>query len=232
MSVPSPVQLYLSSSDATQQLNGEAKSDLIYLFTSPVIPPQNYNMTLKVVKMYLPISFTIINSTNNNLNLNTRQYTIPHGNYSATDLATAIMDAVSEYEPSFTVEFNSITNKYRFSDLSSFELSGTIMELIGFYKDTVGFGPELFSHLPVDLTGQNIIYIDVKNLSTFNLSSSTQTRTSIVGSVLVNVPYGSVLYYEDTTGTAFTIQEDHISFIHVRLLGEDQKTLLDLLNFD
>jgi hypothetical protein len=91
---------------------------------------------------------------------------------------------------------------------------------------------ELVSTYPVDLTGDNTVFVDVPNLSTQNLSSYTGTGSSIVASVLVNVPYGSVLFYEDLTSNYFTIQQDHISFVHVRLLGEDSNTLLDLNNFD
>ena len=74
--------------------------------------------------------------------------------------------------------------------------------------------------------------MDCKNLSTPNLTSTTGTKTSIIKSVLVDVPYGSVLYHEDTTNTMFVIQEEHISFFHIRLYGEDQITLLDMNNFE
>lgn len=227
-----PVQIYLSSSDATQYLNGTSKSDMLFLFSSPIIPPPAYNMSLRMVKLYLPISFTIINETNNTFTLNGVSYTIPEGNYSATDLATAIMYVVSGSEPSFTIEFSSITNKYTFSDTTDFTIDGTCLSILGLSGASSSTHQELVSTYPADLTGQNIVYVDVRNLTTFNLSSTSGTRTSIIGSVLVSVPYGSVLYYDDTSGTAFTIQEDNISFLHVRLYGEDQTTLLNLNNFD
>lgn len=227
-----PVQLFLSSEDATQFLNGTSKSDLLFLFKSPVIPPPAYNMTLRLVNMYLPISFTILNDTNNTFTLNSVDYTIPKGNYTATELGTTIMNVVSGTEPSFTIEFSSITNKYTFSDTTDFTIDGSCLRILGLSAASSSTSAELVSTYPVDLTGDNIVYVDVRNMTTFNLSSTTGARTSIVSSILVNVPYGSVLYYNDTTGTAFTLQEDHLSFIHVRLCGEDQTTLLDLNNFN
>ena len=229
---PSPVQLYLSSESATQFLNGTSKSDLLFLFKSPIIPPSNYNMTLSVKNAYVPISFTILNNTNNTFILNDTTYTIPEGNFTATELATTIMNTVSATEPSFTVEFSSTTNKYTFSDTTDFTIDGTCLSILGLSGASSSSSAELVSTYPVDLTGQNVIYVDIKNLTTFNLSSTTGNRTSIVASILVSVPYGSVLYHENTSGTFFTLQEDHISFIHLRLLGEDQKTLLDLNNFN
>lgn len=227
-----PVQIYLSSSDATHYLNDTSKSDMIFLFKSPVIPPPSYNMTLRLVNMYVPISFTIINSTNNTLILNGTTYQLDNGNYNATELATAIMTLVNSSEPSFTIEFSSITNKYTFSDVSDFTIGGSVSSILGLSGASSSTSNELTPPYPVDLTGQNIIYVDVKNITTFNLSSVSKSRTSIIGSVLVSVPYGSVLYYEDTSKTEFVVQEDSISFLHIRLCGEDQNTLLDLNNFN
>lgn len=229
---PTPVQVYMNSSQSTEFLNGTYKSNLIYYFSSPIVPPLGYNMTLRVVNMYLPISFTILNDDNNTFTLNGVDYTITNGNYSATTLATEIMDIVAGDEPSFTVSFDSITNKYTFSNDTDFTIDGTCLYILGFSDSATSSSSTLTSTYPVDLTGDNIIYLDVKNLTTFNLSSSTGSRTSIVKSVLVNVPYGSVLYVEDTSSTAFTLGEDHLSFVHVRLLAEDAETLLDLNNMD
>ena len=227
-----PVQVYLSSSDATQYLNDTAKSDMIFLFKSPIIPPAGYNMTLSLKNVYIPISFTILNSKNNTFILNDTTYTIPEGNYTATELATTIMNTVSATEPSFTVEFSSTTNKYTFSDTTDFTIDGTCLSILGLPGASSSSSGELVSTYPVDLTGDNVIYVDVRNLTTFNLSSTSGARTSIIASLLVSVPYGSVLYYEDTNNTQFTLQEDSVSFFHIRLYGEDQTTLLDLNNFN
>jgi len=227
-----PVQAYLNSSQATKYVNGTYKSDLLFLFTSPIVPPINHYMTLRVVNLYVPISFTIINDTNNTFTLNSVDYTISNGNYTATTLATELMDIVSGNEPSFTVAFDDITNKYTFDDTDDFTIDGTCLYVLGFDDAATSSSNTLTSTYPVDLTGDNIIYVDVKNLSTFNVSSSTGTRTSIVKSILVNVPYGSVLYHEDAGTSAFTLFEDHVSFLHVKLYGEDSETLLNLNNFD
>lgn len=230
----SPVQLYLSSSEATQYLNGTYKSDMIFLFKSPVIPPINHNMTLRLVNMYVPISFTLINDDNNQFDLNSETYVIENGNYTATELASAITARVQGEDSTFSVSFSSTTNKYTFTSEypDEFLVGGTILSVLGFSEQTYSSGLTLISTYPVDLTGENTLYLDIKNLTTFNIASSTGSRTSIVASVLVSVPYGSVLYYQDTIGTAFTLQEDQISFLHIRLLGEDQTTPVDMNNFD
>lgn len=86
----------------------------------------------------------------------------------------------------------------------------------------------LSSDTVINLSGQyNVLYVDISNILTTNLSSLTGRRTSIVESIPVTVPYGSVMYYEDKTTTYHSIQEDIISYIHVRILGEDMLTPVD-----
>ena len=109
--------------------------------------------------MYLPISFTIINDNNNQFYLNDIQYTIPNGNYNATTLSTAIMDLVADDEPSFTITFNNITNKYTFEDTTDFTINAesTCLYILGFDDEVSSSSLSLTSTYPIDLTGDNIV---------------------------------------------------------------------------
>lgn len=229
----SPIQVYLNSNTATDYLNGTSKSDMVFYTNSPIVPPVNYNMTLKVVNLYVPISFTLINANNDVFIFNSHELKIPHGNYNATELQKVLTELVSPYDATWGVSFYQPTNKYTFtSTLSNFTLDGSCLYLLGFITAKSSSGLTLTSEVPINLTGDNIIYLDIPNISTFNLSSASGSRTSIVGSVLVDIPYGSVLYFNDTSDTRFVVQEDHISFWHIKLVGEDQITPLDLNNLD
>lgn len=77
--------------------------------------------------MYVPVSFY------NTFKRNGTYYTIPEGNYTATELATATMDLVSG---SFTIEFSSITNKYTFTDTGNFTIGGSCLSVLGFKVST------------------------------------------------------------------------------------------------
>jgi hypothetical protein len=227
-----PIQIYLNSSYATKKLNDSKNSDMIFYFTSPVAPPPNHNMTLKVLNITVPVSYTLVNDSNNTLIVNDSTYTLTNGNYNATTLKTHLSSILTGY----TVTFSSITNKFTIThSTTNFTISSssTCQKLLGFPSDQAVSSTSLTltSTYPIDLSGDNVMYIDIANLVTMNLSSSSGNRTSIVKSVLLNVPYGSVLYNEDTTGMeGVVIQEDHIGFLHVRLFGEDATTLLDLYN--
>ena len=229
----SVLQIYLQSQNATRVNNSSYNSDLIFLFKSPVVPPAGHNLTLRLVNLYVPIVFTIIDSTNNFLTVTGYEYYVPDGNYTAENLATTIMDLISVEFPTMTISFDTITNKLTFTDgVGEFTIGGTILYVLGFSNTAVSTGGILTSTYPVDLTGINNIYVNVVNLATPCLSSADDGNSSVIRSILVDVPCGSVLYYESRDNNYYTIQEDHISFIHLQLLGEDGQTCLNLNNFD
>lgn len=228
------VQIYLNSKYATLKNNGTAKSDLIFYFTSPIVPPQGSNMTLRVLNCSIPVSYSNINTSNNTLVIDSTTYTITTGTYNALTLKTELSALLGT---NYTVAYDAVTNKFSFTSLTNFTISktSTCLKLLGFADgtDTTSTDSVLESSYPIDLSGDNTVYVDIANFTTNNLSSSVGGRTSIVKSILMNVPYGSVLFHEDgNENSALTIQEDHISFVHVRLLGEDATTLLDLNNAD
>lgn len=228
----SKIQIYINSQFATKNMNSTKNSDMLFLFTSPIVPPQDHNMTIKLLNLYLPISFTNIDYVNKELYMDNTLYTISEGNYNANTLATELASLLG-----LTISFNTTTNKFTFTSSTSdftFNSTSNCLYILGFDPDvdTTSTSKTLTSTYPVDLTGDNVLYVDIRNISTPNLTSLTGTKTSIVKSVLLNVPYGSILFYENQEDAYHVIQEDHLSFFHIRLLGEDQQTLLDMNNFD
>lgn len=190
-------------------------------------------MTLKILNGSIPVSFTLVNSSNNTLVINSTTYTLTKGNYNATSLLTELSTKLSGY----TVTYSTTTNKYTLNNTTAdftIKSSSTCLKLLGFATDadTASTSHTLTSTYNVDLSGDNTIYIDIANLHTHNLSSSTGTNTSIVKSILANVTYGSVLFLEDNGTAPMVLQEDHIGFFHIRMLGEDCSTLLDFSNTD
>jgi type V secretory pathway adhesin AidA len=89
----------------------------------------------------------------------------------------------------------------------------------------------LTSEYPIDLSGNNIVYVSISNLRTNNTDAGTSNSvSSIISSILINVPYGYLQYYDSSDNTGLILLEDHISFLHVSILGEDAMTLLDFHN--
>lgn len=182
------------------------------------------------------MSFGNINTTNNNLILDGITYTLTSGNYNALSLQSHLSDLLA---PNYTVGYDSITNKFSFTALNNFVLSenSSCLKVLGFPQgqDATSVDSVLESAHTVDLTGDNTLYISIANLgTTANLSSSSGTRTNIVKSILNNVPPGGVIFFEDSSGDGggLTIQEDHLSFLHIKILGEDAETCVDFDGVD
>lgn len=188
-------------------------------------------MSLRVLNLYTPVSWTLIDTTNNTLVINTTTYTLTVGNYNSSSLITMLSSILPN---TYTVTFNSTTNKLTITNSTSdftFKATSTSLTILGFASgaDVSSSSNTLTSPYPIDLTGQNMIYLDCQNLITVNLNNGT--RTSILRSFLCDVAYGGVLYFtSQSEGGSCTIQEDHIGWMHIRLLGEDALTPLDLQN--
>jgi hypothetical protein len=225
------IEIYLRSSDATQIFNGSYNSDTIFLFKQPIIVPNGYNMIFLLKKFNVPVGFYIIDDTNNQLYVNDVLYTISQGNHTAKTLQTELSSVLPS---SFSISYDTIKNTYTFTNTTNFTFNNesTILRVLGFNNnvDVSSTGNQLTSIYPIDLSGQNTIYIDVPNIKTFNLDSRTGLFSSTIASINSDVPYGNVLYYEDAVNSGSLLQEDNLTYIHLRILGEDGITLLNLQN--
>ena len=87
-----------------------------------------------MVSASIPMSYNIINSTNNLLVYNTNQtFTIPIGNYNALQLADALKDNINILS---NVTYSSRFNKFTFTRTQTFtiESESTCLKLLGFTK--------------------------------------------------------------------------------------------------
>lgn len=191
-------------------------------------------MKMRISSFVFPVSFYLIDSNNDELEVDTITYTLTHGNYTAKNLATHILTLLPA---NFGMVYNSITNKFTITHTTTNFTIGsnsTCLTLLGFSETShTSTSLSLTSDNVINLSGQyNVLYVDIRNILTNNISSLTGRRTSIVESIPVTVPYGGVMYYEDKTSSFHSIQEDIISYIHVRILGEDMATPVDFQGQD
>lgn len=228
------IEIYLQSKYKTISINGtESNSDMIFYLNEPIVKPLGSDMRLRVSNFVFPISYYLVDYTNNELVINTITYVLTEGNYTATSLASHILSLLPN---TYSLVYNSITNKYTISSTSDFtiESTSTCLILLGFTEDSdhTSTGYSLTSDAVCNLTGNNMVYVDLKNITTNNLSSSTGRRTSIIKSIPVSSSQSSVMFFEDTSSVYSTIQEDTITYFHVRILSEDMESLVDFQSQD
>ena len=218
--------LFLNSSSGVSQ-NSTKNSDIIFYMKKPFVSLSK----VKVGHFIFPVSFTNINSSNNKLYIDDVLYTIPVGNYTTATLLTALDTLLTDY----TITYSSLTNKYTFTLESSdfvVNLESTCLDVLGFstLEETESSDGVLTSTYQVNLSGNNVIYIDVPTLSTENVNNITDMKTSIISSIPVDNVSGGIVYYKNTEDLTTMIKEDTISYLRVRILGNDTITPVDFDN--
>jgi len=168
------------------------------------IPIKNY-LYCDIVNFVCPFSFYAIYSGNNTLRFvetsgpTNHDITISEGNYSATELASAIQTAINLVFPGFTITFSEITQRFTFSNASSFNISNsavysTMYNVIG--QPSITPGTSTTSTKNALLTRTNNIYIKSENLSTKNTYLNNQLK-KYIGSIPVNVNPGEFIFYSN-----------------------------------
>lgn len=223
------IELYLNSKYASSVSNGSSLSDLYFYLKNPIVRQRGYLMSLRLVNFVFPLSMYLVDQNSNSLIVSGVTYTIPSGNYTVTTLQTAVLSVLPT---TYSMSYNSITNKFTFTNTTTdFSISNlsTCMPLLGFSQNfQTSSSKSLTSDLIVNLSGSyNTIYVDIPNISTQNISSTTGRQTTVIKSIPVPASYGGIQYWEDSTAIDSLIQEDKIDFIHVRLLGEDLQSLVN-----
>lgn len=221
-------EVYLDSQHASVISNPSKKNDCYFFFSVPIVVPNNLDIVMRVDNFTCPISFFVVNESNNTLVTSTGTYTISTGNYNALTLKSALDGLMSGY----TISYDGIKNKLTFSRSSPFTFlsTSTCLKILGFAEDQdhVSVSNSLTSSFVVNLAGTSQIYIDIPNITTRNISAKNDGGfTTIVKSIVSDVAYGSVLYYTNNTGATVVLGEKYISYLQVRLLDDDYN-LLDL----
>lgn len=223
-------EIYLDSQYASVNIGAETgkNSDVYFFLSTPIVVGNECDIVLQLENLVCPISFFVVSSTNQSLVVDNVTYTIPEGNYNALTLNTALSTLLT----SFTITYDSTSNKFTFTKASdfTFDESSTCLKMLGFPENTTqsSSNKKLTSPFVVNLAGTSLIYIDCPNITTRNVSAKNNGGfTSIIKSIVVDVPYGSILTYVNNTNSAINLGEKYISYFHIKLLDDDYN-LLDL----
>jgi hypothetical protein len=232
-----PIELYLNSSNSSFRVNGsDYNSDMIFYFNQPITKPADYNFTIKVQSFVLPLSYYLINSTNNKIVFfrtgNLTEYTLPIGNYNIKTLITALTTLCGGDGYSFSYDTSTLLFTITHTtDSFHLDYRSTIQKLIGFYAgvDFTSTGVSLTSPYVINLSGENnMLYIDLTNIQTSNLSSRDGNRTSILKSIANTNREGDLLVWINQTDAVSYLQDEVLTFFHIRILGEDIYTPVNL----
>jgi hypothetical protein len=171
------------------------------------------------------VSFYNINESNNVFVYNSVPYTVTPGNYSATQLITALQTLI----PALTITLNRVTNKFVFTQATSFTIGGVASSMsvsLGFLAGIVYTGATITSVNCCNLAGPSRLQI-CTNLLVENFDSSGG-NTNILMTIPVTAVPGSFIYHNELVDNDMILKNPSITSIDVDVKDENG----NLLNFN
>ena len=232
-------QIYLSSSSASILLNGTMKSNCTFFFHDVIkISKDAIEMRLELVNAQLPVSWYLINNTNNLFTITAggvvTNYMFANGNYNATTFINTFQNMMGA---SWVIAFNSITNKFTFGySGGQFTLSDTINSIFPIIGFVVGFqytssGNNLLAPFSVCFGGLTKVNISSSTFTLSNSDSKTQGQISIICSVPVSTSQGGYIFYNNITNFKSIFRNNELSSINIQL-QDPNHNYIDFNNID
>ena len=223
----------LSSSSASVKLNTTMNSNMLFKCNGILKPDKHilYN-TISVLYAQIPISYYLINSTNNKLIMNNISYTLINGNYTTTSLMTMILNLIPS---TFSMSFDSSTGKFTLTNsAANFNINSntTCYSILGLVAKTLysSTSQSFTFPEPANLYGIHRIKIKSNILHTRNFDSNSGSG-NILTTIGVNSGLTSVLCFNNTTNFRNIISNDVIDNIDIQMVDENDN-LLDFNGLD
>jgi len=214
----------LDSRNATSYNNSSYLSDVIFDLKYPIRKPNDcLYITCCLQSFTCPISWYLINETNNLLVLNVitvglYQISIPYGNYNAITFQAALLKLLPL---GFSISLNSSTNIFTLTNLIydfQINVNSTIYQIMGFTKNTLYNSTSKVLVLPYtcNFSGLNSFNILIDNIKTSNLDSfDGLSHSSIISTIpITNASNGSI-YFQKYNDFNFDIYDDTIDLINI-----------------
>ena len=232
-------QIFLHSDNADVYYNGTSKSQVEFFLKEPIkIDKNTIECKVGVINAQIPVSWYIINSTNDNIIINSVSYTFPHGNYNVNQFISqwnALLGA------DWTLNFNSITNKISFTN-SVYEFSfqdnyldtaNSMLPVLGFKYGGFYFssGKTLTSFYPVNFGLIPRLHIKSDTFAYKNVDSFTKGRTRTIAVVPINSSVNGMILYNNFTNFKMVNPHRNISSIRIDIT-DDFRNLIDFQNID
>lgn len=226
-------QLILDVRDATVT-NGTMLSQATFTLSNPITVPEWAQVLVSVETAVIPVSFFVVNSTNNWFDIGGDEFTIAEGNPNAYELVDAINTALAASEDhwyhSVVFSYNSINNKVTIKNLGGLgHFKGPLLSLLGFDPSVVYYAPspseDLTSPFVVNLSGTNYVFVESNLTNASNLDSATGcSQSNVLSAVPIDQPYGSVVTY--TGGRHKSLIATHqISEVRISILDENRNPI-------
>ena len=182
--------------------------------------------TIRLLHCEIPVSFYVINDTNNKMKINNILYTFPNGNYNANTFITEFENLTG-----MSMSINNSTGVFKISDSLEFVLNYdsevTIGEIMGYDREMTSTNKSLTLSYPCNFSGTKNIYVKSQNLILDNYNNTTGDITTIAN-IQKNVPMYKTIHYTNHSNSAQVIKNNNLNSLQIELRDEKNK----ILNFN
>ena len=239
-------QIYLNSANADLILNTDPtdKSNVVFFFKDALkIDRNSIEMRVSIVDAQIPISWYLIDSTNNQLTIKVNgistTYTFPNGNYNVNTFISTWASVVGN-NTQWNLSFDTITNKIKFQCYISNDVSfsdsdiNSMFKIIGFIPGNIYYSSIsgiIYSSHCVNFSGITKINIKSNTFALKNVDSKNKGRTRTIASIPVNNASNGFIYYNNFTQYKSIFKNYELSSIGLEL-QDDFKNYIKFNNID
>lgn len=236
-------QVYLNSEDADIYLNGTMKSNVTFFIKDFINVGENtIDAKISVSNAQIPVSYTLINSTNNYLNINLSggglngsvffRYVFTNGNYNSTTFITLFNTIMGN---NFNITLDGQNSTFLITNsVYDFQLTDSpIYSILGFQRGITynSISRSLYSPYPCNFSGINRINIKSSMFKAQNFDSFNKGRCRTLATIPVNALPNGIVFYTNITGFKAELKLSSLSSITLELL-DDNRNYIDFRNVD
>ena len=211
--------------------NGTLNSSVDFNFTGLLKDESDIMRSyISIVNAQLPVSFYVINASNNFINVQTTGFTlqtitIPKGNYNSLSLLTALNNALSAVSIACTISINKSNGCLTFLNTSSpsitFYATNTKMNYVLGFTDNLIIISSLTLTRPLNLLGVKRIAINSFHLATSGYTSYDLGFSNTLATIPVDqAPFNMISYVNANTSNNLILRLKYIDAIDIQIVDE------------
>jgi hypothetical protein len=241
MSITDNKIISLNSADASLN-NGTKKSNVYFNFSGLLKEEVGIKQVyISVINAQLPVSYYVINSTNNKLNYiyNSISFsiTIPEGNYTAFTIINSLSSLFTANLTPITTVIDRLTGILTFTASIGFTFvysTNSIMPILGFTKInyTSNGSNILIAPYPLNLLGIKLIEIKSASLALTSFDSRTLNASSVLVSIPSDKPPFNLISYVSNNPLDNHLLNQRILNGFDIIITDENNNFLDFHNID
>jgi hypothetical protein len=211
-------------SQSNNSLNGEFNSNLFFNIANMYKKtPRILYSTIQVMNAQIPLSYYLINESDNKFTLNGVNYELTKGNYDANTFINMFQSIVP-----ITLTINVNTLKFTLSSDNDFTFSTNCFSVMGVEKNKIYTSTNNIFICPFvcDFIGIKRINIKSDELATDNVDSGDIGHNSLLATIPVNSE--GVIIYENYQGIENVINKSILNIFDIKIKDSDD----NFINFN